>query len=334
MIIFFLVATVVIAAGGIYWLNQPLSERPDERQFTIAAGESVTSVTIRMEEEGFIRSSLLLRIFSRVTGEDTHIPRGTFLLDASVSTYANYQRLLTHDEILQKVTIPEGWTLRKIADSLVQRDIILQAEEFIHAVQDSEVFASYGLPEIRNAEGFLFPDTYFFPLQVSPQVVVRHMVDNFFSQIENAGIAYADMDAKIFYDTVILSSIVEREYVFGDEAPLIASVFLNRLEDNMRLQSCATVVYMITEEYQEQHPTRLYYSDLERESDYNTYLHRGLPPAPIANAGLIALNAAFFPAESDYYFFVLRGYDANTHYFSRSVNEHYDAALLYLKKES
>jgi UPF0755 protein len=129
-----------------------------------------------------------------------------------------------------------------------------------------------------------------------------------------------------------LASIVEREYMDEREAPLIASVFLNRLDRGMRLESCATVVYVMTEIEGLEHPSRLFFSDLNRPSEFNTYVNSGLPPAPISGVGEVALSAAFNPADSDYLFFVLQGPDATEHTFSVTYDDHLSASQVYYFK--
>jgi UPF0755 protein len=156
-------------------------------------------------------------------------------------------------------------------------------------------------------------------------------VTRFFEVVQSIKPGYRSMSWDQLYDTVILASIVEREYRSAGEAPKIASVFYNRLEERMRLESCATVVYVMTEELGMDHPNRLFHRDLHRASPYNTYRNFGLPPGPISNPGRVSLAAAFHPADTDYRFFVLRGAGAREHHFSHTLSEHNEAALLYLK---
>ena len=125
---------------------------------------------------------------------------------------------------------------------------------------------------------------------------------------------------------------VEREYRADDEAPLIASVFYNRLKRNIGLESCATLEYIITEIQQEAHPEYITLEDEKIDSPYNTYRWAGLPPGPISNPGRIALEAAFHPARTGYLYFVLRDQQAGRHFFSRDLSEHNQAKYLYLKK--
>jgi UPF0755 protein len=128
-----------------------------------------------------------------------------------------------------------------------------------------------------------------------------------------------------------MASIIEREYRVREEAPLIASVFYNRLQFGAGLSSCATIGYIITEVRGEPHPDFLTYKDLEIESPYNTYKYAGLPPGAICNPGKTALDAAFNPENTDYWYFVLKNPETGEHYFSEDLNEHNKARRLYLK---
>jgi len=133
-------------------------------------------------------------------------------------------------------------------------------------------------------------------------------------------------------DTVIMASIVEREYQVDEEAPVIASVFYNRLQRSIGLESCATLEYIITEIQQKAHPEYITIDDEKIDSPYNTYKWAGLPPGPISNPGRTALAAALHPARTDYLYFVLRDPQAGRHFFSRDLTEHNKAKYLYLKK--
>ena len=140
------------------------------------------------------------------------------------------------------------------------------------------------------------------------------------------------LNSKELHEKVILASIVEREYKVKEEAPLMASVFYNRLKIKMALQSCATVVYVITERLGKPHPDVIYDRDLKLDDPYNSYEHAGLPPGPISNPGLTSLRAAFYPATSRYLYFRLVDADAGKHHFSASLEEHLDARRLFIKK--
>jgi len=162
--------------------------------------------------------------------------------------------------------------------------------------------------------------------------VVEHLVQTMFEKLENIYPEYKEMEPEELHDKIILASIVEREYRNPDEAAKIASVFYNRLKIDMRLQSCATVVYVLTEIKGEKHPEKITYNDLEVDSKFNTYEEWGLPPAPIANPGINALEAVFYPADTDYLYFLLKDQDAGRHVFSRTLSDHDNAYRLYIKQ--
>jgi UPF0755 protein len=180
-------------------------------------------------------------------------------------------------------------------------------------------------------EGCLFPDTYLFPRDYPPDMVIRAMADNFFSRLAglSGGRAAAGEDLRRL---VILASIIEREYRVADEAALMAGVFLNRLRIGMALQSCATVEYVITEVQGKPHPAVIYTRDTEIRDPYNTYVYPGLPPGPICSPGALALEAALRPQDSGCLYFRLVDPGAGRHYFSQTYDEHIRAGVFYIKE--
>ncbi|WP_455383641.1 endolytic transglycosylase MltG [Salinispira pacifica] len=317
------------AAGYAYYLNLPAGTSAAGVPFTVKRGESLDAVAGRLAADRLIRSPLLFKVIGFLSGTSGDIQAGHYLLRPNMSSAAIYRALLSGKQILVRVTIPEGFTMRQIAHRLDAEGIV-SADDFLAAATDPTLLASFDIPG-ESAEGYLFPDTYLFPRDYPADEVVRHLVQNFFSRLKSINPDFSSLSPKELFRKVTLASIVEREYVSPDEAPLIASVFVNRLNAGMRLESCATVVYVMTEQDGLPHPERLYYRDLDRPSPYNTYLHRGLPPGPISNPGTTALKAAFFPAKTDYWYFVLQSDGATHHHFSRTLTDHNRAAVFYLK---
>jgi UPF0755 protein len=193
------------------------------------------------------------------------------------------------------------------------------------------LLAKFGISG-RTMEGYLFPETYFVPVPFTGAAMAELMATTFFDTVGKIEPGWKGIDGKAVYDTVIMASIVEREYRADDEAPLIASVFYNRLKKNIGLESCATLEYIITEIQKKAHPDYITLEDEKIDSRYNTYKWAGLPPGPISNPGRIALEAAFHPARTGYLYFVLRDQQAGRHFFSRDLSEHNQAKYLYLKK--
>ncbi|NLJ48549.1 MAG: endolytic transglycosylase MltG [Candidatus Atribacteria bacterium] len=251
----------------------------------------------------------------------------TFLSDQGQLIAGNY-RFQTGETISQivnkiaqghfyqiKVTFPEGSTAKQMAEWLEQTGICRQ-EDYLNLTQQPTVFQKPWLSEAKNLEGYLFPDTYYLSPGTDPKRVIEIQL-NRFEEIYPGNLleeSFTEMNKK-----VILASIVEREARVKNEKPIVASVFLNRLKMNMKLESCATVIYAWNQEKGIQ-LSSLSLDDLTLPSPYNTYLHQGLPPTPICNPGLDSLKAVANPPQTNYYFFVLG--ENGSHYFSKTFEEH------------
>lgn len=319
------------AVAGLWYLNTPPTDSAaqESHPFRVERGESVASIAQRLESRGIIRSARLLQLISVARETQNRFQSGNYLLAGGMSALEIHNYLISGRQQLVRVTVPEGWTIRRISTQLEAAGIV-DAEQFKRATRNPELLARYQIPA-DSAEGYLYPDTYYFQEEYPAEQVVAHMIETFFRVLRDIA---PDLDALTpdeLHEHVVLASIIEREYITPEEAPLMASVFYNRLDAGMRLESCATVVYVMTEEEGLPHPNRLFYRDLERPSPYNTYRNHGLPPGPISNPGRTALSGALHPADTDYWFFVLQGENADRHHFSRSYQEHNQATVLYLR---
>ena len=293
----------------------------------VRSGESAQSVGKRLENANIIRSQFFWQLLSRFKNE--HIKTGTYRIELPATQLKIHSVLVSGEQILIRVTIPEGVTLKKAA-RILEDAKICNADDFLTAASNPGLIEQYKIPG-NTMEGYLFPDTYFFPYSFPAERVVRTMADTFFSRL---AIIYPEALAltnEEIFNRIILASIVEREYKIDEEAALMAGVFENRLRINMRLESCATVEYIITEIQGKPHPKVLYFRDLEIVDPYNTYMYRGLPPGPISAPGSVAINAAFNPATTNFLYFRLTDPDAGRHYFSRTLDEHNQAGILYLR---
>jgi UPF0755 protein len=222
-----------------------------------------------------------------------------------------------------QIIIPEGYTVRQIALRLAEKGIVEQQEEFLSLAFSVNFAGSLGI-EGAGVEGYLFPDTYLFPKGVASAEVIRTMVGKFrrvyvpaFSQ-RAAELGMTDKQI------VTLASIIEKETGVPEERPLVSAVFHNRLKRGMPLCSDPTVIYGI-----KAFDGNLRKLDLMRMTPYNTYLSRGLPPGPIANPGASAIQAALYPAPTNYLYFVSR--NDGTHHFSATLREHNEAVWKYQK---
>jgi UPF0755 protein len=327
-------ASLVLVLGGAMAVLALLSApariaAQGGRLFTVERGEGAQSIANRLEKDGLIRSAFAFRILGRIKGTSSGLKAGTYRIEPDMGTAAILDLLGSGKQALVRVTIPEGYTLNQSA-RLLERSGISKAEEFLAACRDPELIKGLGL-EASSLEGYLFPDTYYLPLSMGGPESARMMVKNFRQKI--AGIAEASaFSPPELQERVILASIIEREYKLDSEAPLISSVFLNRLRIRMALQSCATVVYVITERLGKPHPEVIYDRDLKIADPFNTYLKPGLPPGPISNPGLTALTAAFRPEKSSFLYFRLVDAEKGKHHFSQTLEEHLDARKLFIKR--
>lgn len=283
----------------------------------VPVGTGIHAVAAELEEHGLIRSADIFYLKARL--EKFEMKAGRYTVRPTMSMSEIFALLASGKQDHISVSIPEGLTTSQIAQLLVDSDVILSKEEFIKETKNPEILEKYKIAA-SSLEGYLFPDTYFFNPSMNPDDVIERLVDNFFARIDSLEIPSDDM--KKLHDTVILASIVEREYCREEEAPLIASVFKNRLDHNIGLESCATIVYILTEIEGRPHPERITYEDLKIDSIYNTYKWAGLPAGPISNPGAIALKAAANPPKTNYYYFRVVDEATGTHHFSSSLEEH------------
>jgi len=308
-----LLICIVCAAPILLFLyfNSPLHGPGESHSFTVNKGESVRSIANKLRAEGFIRSSHFFLSLTRITRKARLIKSGQYDLEGGLRNTQILHVLSEGIVATVKFTIPEGYTMRKIGDYLEEMRITT-SETFIEACYDTAILNKYQIP-FENAEGFLFPDTYIVAKDLSAGQLVEIMIERFFVNLY--GITDSKKSAEELKKVVIIASLVEKEAQIDEERELIAAVFYNRLNNGKRLESCASIQYILGETKK-----RLLYSDLKIDSPYNTYLHSGLPPGPIANMGYKSLFAALHPAQVDYLFFVSKR--DGSHHFSSTYEEH------------
>jgi UPF0755 protein len=325
---FAVLATIAaVAAASFFYFNRPVDRDAAAAMYTVPKGTSAVAIAGDLASKGFIRSPRFAYLYARFFG--LTLKAGTYKISAAMGTSSILRYIHDGKQEYIKVTVPEGLSLSKTARHLEAAGVV-NAEAFVAAAEDRALLAKYRITG-KTAEGYLFPDTYFFSYENDAASVVETMLDNFFRKV--TAIPGAPSDPEELHKKVILASIVEREYRVDAEAPMIASVFENRIKIGMGLQSCATIEYIITEIEHKPHPTRLMLTDLAIPNDYNTYKWAGLPPGPISSPGTIALGAAFKPADTHYLYFRLTDTDAGTHTFTRTLDQHVEAGHhLVLKK--
>jgi UPF0755 protein len=213
-----------------------------------------------------------------------------------------------------EVVIPEGYNLYQIAWTLSGTPLVSDPQEFIKLVKNKEYVQSLGI-DADTLEGYLYPDTYFFPKGIKLEDIPRKMVQRYNAAFVDSYRDRAEELGFTEHEIVTLASIVEKEAKIPSERKLIAAVYLNRLKRGMRLQADPTAVYGTKAWI-----TKVTAQDLKRKSPYNTYLHKGLPPGPISNPGEGAILATLYPDNDDYLFFVAQG--DGSHFFSKDYASH------------
>jgi len=317
---------------GIYvWfrakdLNRPAGEG-NPVSFTVQPGETTGMVAARLLEQGLIRDAELFRLYMRYQRLDRGLEAGDYELSPFMTIPQIAERLRRAQARETVVTIPEGWRMEQIA-ALLEEESVLPGEEFLALAREGDFAYPFlgDRPPTATLEGYLFPDTYRLPAQASASDLIERMLESFDHRATQQMRQDITAQGLSLHQVVILASIVEREGVVREELPVIASVYRNRLDQGMKLDADPTVQYALgfqptTGEWWKR-PLQL--EEYARvESPYNTYLHVGLPPGPICNPGLAAIEAVIHPAQTDYLFFVRNDVaDDGSHVFSRTLEEH------------
>jgi UPF0755 protein len=320
-----ILALLLLLLGmGVYaYYHLPYDDRIRPVRFVVPEGATLDQTAKLLEEAGLVRVPFAFSRLARLLGKDRIIRAGEYNLHSSMSPREVLDILCRGEVVLHKATIPEGWTVRQIAE-LLEQSGIADREEILKASQNESFIEAFGF-ESDSLEGYLFPDTYHFAMGLSPAEILKAMVGRFHS-VYGPELRATQADKGLsLHEVVTMASIVEKETGSREEMPLIASVIANRMRIGMPLQCDPTVIYGI-----EDFDGNLTREQLRRPGPYNTYLNKGLPPGPICNPGLDALKAVLDPAETDYLYFVSK--NDGTHLFSPTLEEHNRAVDKYQRR--
>lgn len=304
-------------------LTRPLNSQAGERNFRIESGQSVDSIAASLQDAGLIRDAESFRAYLIYSGLDTSIQAGEYKLSAAMSAIDIAREIQDASSTEVTFTVLAGWRMEEIAASLPTSGLAITPDEFLAAAQTPRDDFDF-LNGANSAEGFLFPDSYILSRNTSVDELMNELLRNFSLRLTSELTLGFDEQGLTVYEAVTLASIVEREAVQDEEKPLIASVYLNRLNIDMKLDADPTVQYALGYDFLEgtwwKNPLSL--NDLQFDSPFNTYAYAGLPPAPISNPGLDSLQAVAFPAETPYYFFRARCDGSGYHSFAESFDKH------------
>lgn len=286
----------------------------ETRSVTVPKGSSTAAIARLLAENDVIRHPNTFRKAASFLGLNKSLKAGRYRFQMPLSTWQALMKLRAGTVAYHKVTVAEGLTMSRIA-GLLQQQAGIDSLGFIEACRDPKLLKRENIPA-QNLEGYLYPDTYDFEWGTPPNRAVEAMLQNFRSNFDTSWARALAARKLTAHQAVIMASLVEREAQVDSERVIIASVFYNRLRLYRPLESCASIEYILPRHKN----TKLTYNDLKIDSPYNTYRKIGLPPGPISNPGRKSLEAAVFPAKTDYLYFVSRG--DGGHIFSKTLQEH------------
>jgi UPF0755 protein len=310
------------------FLEPPGPSGLPDRTFVIEPGESLNSVTQRLASEGIIRRPQVVRRVLRYYGVDRDVRAGKYTFPSDMTLRDLVEILQKGETELVRVTLVEGWRAEEVADQL-ERQGLAKRDDFLKLVYSPQPPPLVQGVLAPSLEGFLFPDTYLVPPNYGVKDFLDLVLENFKRRVQPAVQSNSGLS---LYDSVVLASIVEREAKVPEERPVIAATYLNRLKDEFPIAADPTVQYALMPLMAQPRGgsywrTELSSDDLKVASPYNTYVVKGLPPAPIANPGLASLQAVFQPDQVSYRYFVAK--PDGSHAFATTFAQHLENQYLY-----
>ncbi len=317
---FFFISTFVIISfisffviDFFIFVTMPRSSNKRIIPIQIIPGRNLKDTAEDLFHANLIRNPLKFRLLARLKRYDTKIKAGEYSFSAAMSPNEILDLLVQGKVSLYKLTIPEGYNIHQIA-SLLSETGLCSKEKFLSAAFSHDLARDQGI-DAASVEGYLFPETYSFPKGMTPEKIIFTMIKRFRTVFVPDWETQAKELGMTVHQAVTLASIIEKETGAAVERPIISSVFHNRLKKGMRLQSDPTVIYGINN-----FDGNITREHLRKHTPYNTYTIYGLPPGPIASPGLKAIEAALYPAETSYLYFVSK--KDSTHQFSTNIKDH------------
>jgi len=302
------------------FMDTPITLPEQGVDYEIGAGMGVIRIAADLEQHGIIRHANYLSWYARWEGDNLDIKAGRYRLEPGLTPRTLLKLLHSGAVIQYSITIPEGFTFKQLMDLLT---INPEVEHRFGKATSADIMAALGRPG-AHPEGLFFPDTYYFTARSSDLSILQRAMDAMQEHLDTAWQERAEgLPYRSAYEALIMASIVEKETSLEEERKQIAGVFVRRLRRHMRLQTDPTVIYGLGDRYR----GNLHKRDLKEDTPYNTYVHRGLPPTPIAMPGLASIQAALHPEDGNSLYFVSKG--DGSHQFSDSLKAHLKAVRRY-----
>ncbi|MFO1463043.1 MAG: endolytic transglycosylase MltG [bacterium] len=315
-----LLVLLLVAAGLYIYVSIQLGPYGKGGTAYIPHGASLRQSAQILEQNGIVRSAWSFRGLARWRGVQAKLKPGEYQFEPGMTSGEVLDKIVRGERIVRRLTVPEGTNFRQIA-ALIAGAGIASQDEVMKRFRDPALLGLLGFPA-PSLEGFLYPASYEYDRETTVDGLLRAMLQKFQESVRGPLADRAKQAGWTMSQVVTLASIIEKETAQAAERPLISSVFHNRLRIGMPLQTDPTVIYGLPD-----FDGNLRREDLRNPHPYNTYVHVGLPPGPIASPGMASLEAALNPAASNYLFFVAKG--DGTHFFSATLDEHNAAVARY-----
>ncbi len=319
-----LLVVVVLSAGG--WLyhfsSKPLSLPSTPFEFRLKNGTTFRSAAAQWKQAGLLKETYSFEILARVLGKSGKLKAGTYQIDKPLTPLELLEKVTSGDVTQSEITFIEGHTFAQMRKRLDEQSDLKHETT---GLSDAEVLKLVGATE-THPEGLFMPDTYQFSKGMSDVALLKRAYTTMKTRLTDKWASRADgLPYKTPYEALIMASIVEKETGKTSERPTIAAVFTNRLRMGMRLQTDPTIIYGLGNKYR----GKIFRSDLDNDTPYNTYTRAGLTPTPIAMPSRDAIDAVMQPADSKAIYFVASPAGDGSHIFSRSLEEHNSAVAKY-----
>lgn len=322
-----LVFLIGVGAFSYFYIRSqlftPLSGDSSEKVFEIKEGQGVVEIVDNLKKEGLAKNKWVMLGYLKYKKIDKKLKSGVFLLRKNQTPAEVLDTISSGKTALKKVTIIEGWTLEEIASHLDERGLV-QKSDFLEATKREKWNYEF-LEDAESLEGYLFPDTYYIPYKATSEDIIKKLLDNFGKKLTKDTREEIKKQGKSIKEIIIIASIVEREVNKDEDRKIVTGIFLKRISMGMPMEADSTINYITGKDLAQ--PT---FADTRKNSPYNTYLNKGLPPGPICNPSLSAIQAAVYPKESPYLYYLNRQ-DTKETIFSKTYEEHIDNKNKYLK---
>lgn len=331
-LVIILLLIVGAGAGLALYVGKALEPMPpseEAQRISFPPGTGVSQLAAELERQGIIRNAAIFTWYLKYKQEGGRFQAGEYDMMPGLTPdeiISQLNRGETAKEAGLRLTVPEGYTVRQIAEKLQQdhgidSSAFLQAAEAYKAAEGTVAAAIPDAPSLRfRLEGYLFPETYEWKKDAEPDEMIGSMTQELDKRLAELPQGWEEAMAQrglTFHQMLTLASLIEREVVVEEERAIVSGVIHNRLKINMPLQIDATVQYLFDKQKE-----RLLFQDLRIESPYNTYLNKGLPPGPIASPSLASIQAAIYPAETKYLFYVTKKDGTRGHLFAETFEQH------------